>query len=77
MSVNSANKAGRDGIVRALERRAGHSDLPASKYITPVTKTALICRWQIPKAPISAADPNIIKQTSAQDIDKFCIPDWL
>lgn len=47
---------------------------PANKYITPVTKIALICRWQTPKAPINAADPKIIKHTRAHEMDKFCIP---
>lgn len=46
----------------------------ANKYITPVTKIALICRWKTPKAPSSAALPKIIKHTSEQDIDRFCIP---
>lgn len=48
---------------------------PASKYITPVTKTALIWCWKTPKAPTRAALPSMIKQTKAQDIDRFCIPE--
>lgn len=48
--------------------------LPANKYMMPVTNIALICRWNTPKAPKSAALPKIIKHTNEQDIDKFCIP---
>lgn len=48
--------------------------LPASRYITPVTKIALIWRWHTPNAPINAADPNIMRQTKAHEIDRFCIP---
>ena len=47
---------------------------PANKYMTPVTKTALIWCWNTPKAPTRAALPKTIRQTRAQDIDKFCIP---
>lgn len=35
---------------------------------------ALTCRWHTPNAPIKAADPKIIKHTSAHEMDKFCIP---
>lgn len=49
--------------------------IPANKYITPVISIALICLWHTPNAPTKAALPNIIKQTSEQDIDKFCIPE--
>jgi hypothetical protein len=48
---------------------------PANKYMTPVTRTALIWCWKTPKAPTRAALPSIIKHTRAQDIDKFCIPE--
>lgn len=49
--------------------------LPANKYITPVTRTALIWCWQTPNAPTKAALPSIMRHTRAQDIDKFCIPE--
>lgn len=48
--------------------------LPARRYMTPVTNIALICFWQTPNAPTSAALPRIIRHTRAHDIDKFCIP---
>lgn len=43
--------------------------------MTPVTRMALICRWQTPNAPTRAALPSIIIQTREHDIDKFCIPE--
>lgn len=39
-----------------------------------MTKIALICLWHTPNAPINAADPKIMRQTRAHDIDRFCIP---
>lgn len=48
--------------------------IPANKYMTPVTKTALIWCWNTPKAPTRAALPKTMRQTRAQEIDKFCIP---
>jgi len=48
--------------------------LPASKYMTPVTRTALIWCFSTPKTPTSADDPRMIRHTKAQEIDKFCIP---
>lgn len=50
------------------------SILPASKYMTPVTRIALICRWHIPNDPNRAAEPKMIKHTNEHDIDKLCIP---
>lgn len=81
INVNNANKATSNRGIKYNQLvavvdcgGAGIRHLPASKYITPVTKIALICRWKIPKAPSSAALPNMIKQTSEQDIERFCIP---
>lgn len=56
-------------IVRSL-----YLYLPANRYMTPVTNTALICRWHTPKAPTKAALPSMIRHTNEHEIDKFCIP---
>lgn len=78
ISVNSANKAVEKNdslmFMYVFETAKRKMEIPANKYMIPVTNTALICRWQTPKAPKSAALPKIIKHTNEQDIDKFCIP---
>lgn len=48
--------------------------VPARRYITPVTRTALIWCLNTPKAPTKAALPKIIRHTKAQEIERFCIP---
>lgn len=48
--------------------------LPASRYITPVMRIALIWRAHMPNDPSSAALPKIIMHTSEHDMDRFCIP---
>ena len=41
--------------------------------MTPVIKTALISRWNMPNKPSKAAAASKIKLTMAQEIDKLCI----
>lgn len=43
--------------------------------MTPVTRTALIWCLSTPKAPTSAEHPRMMRQTSAHEMLRFCIPD--
>lgn len=49
-------------------------DLPAKMYMTPVTRTALICLLSKPNKPTKAEVAKRMRQTMAHDMERFCIP---
>ena len=58
----------------AVGRGGGVQRSPARKWSTPVTSTALVWCASTPKDPTSADEPRMMMQTSAQEMDRFCIP---
>lgn len=61
--------------VKSLRIQKYRLYIPARRYMTPVTRTALIWCLSTPKAPTSAEHPRMIRQTSAHEMLRFCIPD--